>query len=410
MSYETLIQGVADDLSISRHETMGLIESLISVIGHQSFTRRIFDKCYSQVIVTSFLKHFTGDLLEEKISYECNFEGGQEVTENLKGLCVFCDSSIIGNFHHETESLYQLKRDDSEDFYKWLTEQKEQHYLNPKLKHNADELIKIKKDIVPFIGSGLSLPFGIPTWGGLLKEMKPSFDKPFLEETFNDYIESGELMEGLDFIKKKSLNFSKETHLQNKIVSIIHEKEKSYVDEDKHNYIDLIKFKSNFYITTNYDLILSKVITDYDDYTMAKTFGEMEDSFSMHAGKNQVLHIHGHVNKPKEMLVSDESYQEFYENPKNKTKLAALIGSKTLLFVGFSFNDAFFEKLYTELVDAIGGVHYIIIANPNFDTVRKFLDKDLRVIGLNVKKNGNVLDSQDYANALRVFIRYIEGS
>lgn len=408
MSYEPLIQGVAEDLKIGYHEALTLVERIILEIGHQAFTKAIFGKRYSLEIISSFLKHSIGDLLEEKIAYECILEEGQEVTENPKGLCEFCASSIFGNSNHETESLYQLKRDKSEGFFEWLTEQKEHHYLIPSLKHNAEELIKIKKKIVPFIGSGLSLPYGIPTWGGLLKEMKPSFEKPFFEETFNDYIENGELMEGLDFIKKKSLNFSKESHLQNKIVSIIHEKEKSYVEDDKHNYIDLIKLKSNFYITTNYDLILSKIISDYDEYTMAKTFDEMDDSFSMHIGKNQVLHLHGHINKPKEMVVSDESYKNFYENQMNKIKLAALIGSETLLFVGFSFNDAFFEKLYTELVNAIGGVHYIVIANPDFDTVRKFLDKDLRVIGLKVKKNENALDSQDYANALRVLINYIE--
>lgn len=412
MLFKNLIQNVATDLDIKHEDCFSYIEEMLLRVGLESFTLAVFDKRYSSDLINSFIKHATDlKILDEIISYECVNEGSQEETVDQKGVCIYCDLPILGNAEHETETLYKLNPNISKELFLWFIKEKEQHYIIDLYSNNVDALFQQKKEIVPFIGSGLSMPFGIPNWGGLLKDMEPKFEREYLKETFDDYIDNGELMEGLDFIKNKSLDYTKEVHLQDKIISIIKKKKLPFVKEQHHNYIDLLKFKSNFYITTNYDLILSDVISNHNEYTSPFTFEEIDDVPSLHAGHNQVLHLHGHINKKSSMVVSNESYEKFYNDSENKTKLSALIGSKTLLFLGFSFNDKFFEQLYSEIVNVIGSNHFIVVANPDVKIARAFRDKDLRVIGLNVKTddNGNI-DKDDYVKALKVLIDCIDRS
>jgi len=406
MSYKTSIKNVAIDLDISDEKAVTLIIDLINEVGSHHFTRRTLEDRFSDIEISSFLNNFQ-TIIDEQISYECLIEGEQEITKNTNDMCEFCNSNIVGNSDHETEDLYILS--DYELLKKWLKEYEKKQYFILQYQENLDELLSSKNNIIPFVGSGLSIPFGIPDWGGLLEEINPTFEKTFQEEQFLDHLSNGEFMEALDLVKQKSLNIGNEKQLQKKIVSILTQKESQFVNKDSHNYLDLLKLNSNFYITTNYDLILSKLISEYQKYTYPLTFNEMDDSYSIHINHNQVLHLHGHIKKENEMVVSKESYEKFYKEIKNTTKLASLIGSKKLLFIGFSFNDAFFEDLYNQLNDVIGNDHFIIVANPKPKTVRKFLEKSLRVIGLNVKVNSEGrYDSLDYVKALRLLLEYLE--
>ncbi|CEG31078.1 SIR2 family NAD-dependent protein deacylase [Peribacillus simplex] len=410
MSYEISIKGVSTDLDISEEESISLLIRIMDEIGYQAFTRRIFEGRFSSQEVSSFLTHFNS-ILEERITYECLVHGEQEIADSINTLCSFCNASTNGNSNHETEILYLISKPKFKSIIAWLNEEEKKMYFLPQYKGNMNELIEMKKRIIPFVGSGLSIPFGIPDWGGLIKAINPDFEKQYHKDEFLDQVKNGEFMEALDLIKTKSFTITTEKQLQRKIVSIIKNKELPHVENDNHNYVDLLKLNSNFYITTNYDLILSKKLTENYGYTTPVSFNDIDDTFSIHAGENKVLHLHGHIDKDDQMVVSEESYKGFYNNQDNKTKLASLIGSKKLLFIGFSFQDAFFEDLYHNLNNVIGNEHYIIVANPDGDKAREFLKKNLRVIGLKVKtKPDGRFDSQDYVKALRLLLHHLENA
>ncbi|WP_041808142.1 SIR2 family NAD-dependent protein deacylase [Evansella cellulosilytica] len=403
------MKSVASDLQLSDEDAFFLIENMINCIGREQFTKRLLIENLTDeqiLVIINYMEH--EKIITTEVSYECPVFNESSETIPSANKCEFCEGNLMGDIDHEVEFIYHLKDNAYKDVLKWLKEKEEERYFKHEFLDNLKRLKEASNRIIPFIGAGLSLPFGIPNWRGLIERLSPSFEKNYQNEMFDDLMDSGDFMEALELIKDKSYLITGEKQLQTKVVEIIKNTQLSYVEEREHNYSDIVKLESNFYLTTNYDLILSKYLSKFNEYTSAMNFNEFDDSQELHIGSNQVLHLHGNIKQKESMVVSKKSYEKFYSDNDNNFRFVSLIGSKPLLFLGFSFNDAFFEDLYNKIYNVISGNHYIVVANPNFDTARELAKKNLKVIGLNIKKNKNDgTDSQDYVKALKVLIRYL---
>ncbi|WP_218197312.1 hypothetical protein, partial [Pseudomonas sp. 2995-1] len=75
----------------------------------------------------------------------------------------------------------------------------QEHYFVQDYFKNIESLLKNREKIIPFIGAGLSMPFGVPNWAGLLKKLGKNFSKERQRETYEeDFIESGDYLGALD--------------------------------------------------------------------------------------------------------------------------------------------------------------------------------------------------------------------
>ncbi|WP_040207861.1 SIR2 family NAD-dependent protein deacylase [Neobacillus jeddahensis] len=138
------------------------------------------------------------------------------------------------------------------------------------------------------------------------------------------------------------------------------------------------------------------------------TIQEIIDTQGLLKGSNQVIHLHGHIKKRDSMVLSNRSYKDLYNDPAVRTLLSTIIGARPLLFMGFSFNDEFFKNIYNDLNSILRTSHYIVLSNPEHKDVRRFIEQNIRVIGVNVAVNSeNRIDWNDYIIALRTLIRYI---
>ncbi|WHY84637.1 SIR2 family protein [Neobacillus novalis] len=410
MSLETLIATVSTDLGIDKSDTTRLLFNMVETVGRQKFTLRTFEGVFSPLQIDFFIKRTTDfNFLDVQIHYECFTYNDDSIASDIKDNCRFCREPIEGSLKHEIEYLYVLKDIFINEIRNMMKNVLQEHYLVWDYKKNLDMLKKEKDLLIPFIGAGLSMPFGLPNWGGLLELLsEENLPKLHQKEAYKEIMELGDYLEALDYLRKVSPYISTEEQIQEEISGIIEKEKNLNILDENHNYFDLLKLNSNFYITTNYDLCISDFLSREHEYTVPLTIKEVQNPKKLMQGQNQVIHLHGHVKKLETMIASKKSYQDLYKDEKFHLLLASIIGNRPLLFIGFSFSDEFFQDLYRKLNATLKTYHYIVLINPELKDVKKFIEDNIKVIGLNVKINDKgKTDYKDYVIALRSLINYL---
>ncbi|MCP1421918.1 hypothetical protein J3D43_000434 [Paenibacillus xylanexedens] len=410
MSLEQLINAVAEDFKLDYSESLDIMRSLAEVVGYSNFSKRTLYENFSKSEVQIILKNMNDfGYLNQNIHYYCPFDNGESITSIDDKRCELCDGSIEDEEHEVTE-MYIVNEQLIELIRKANQNVEFKAYLNTAYKKNLKYILNDKNDLIPFLGSGVSMPLGLPNWQGLLVKLNDnSFSNEHLEEEFNILVKNGDLLTAFDFLKGNSFEYSNYDQVKERIIEIIAEMRIRNVNEVEHNYNDLVALNSNFYLTTNYDLYMSEFLTyENEEYTAPICLSEINSIRKLMTGNNQVIHLHGHLNKKDTMIVSREDYQNLYANVELMMRFGSIMNNKPLLFVGFSFNDDFFKELFEKIITLVSSQHYIIIPNADNELVRKFNEKNIKVISLNVKQDsqGN-LDSIDLVKAIKVLITFL---
>ena len=128
-----------------------------------------------------------------------------------------------------------------------------------KMKRHISELKKIYLDgnLVPFIGAGLSQPFGVPDWKNLIKEIASkiaieNINKKSFLEVINILIDRGDYFTAIKNIK--SIYMCSDFDIQQMVVDIVLECISNNVKMDSidNNYADLSKYNFNIFLTKIY--------------------------------------------------------------------------------------------------------------------------------------------------------------
>jgi hypothetical protein len=237
-------------------------------------------------------------------------------------------------------------------------------------------------DLVPFIGAGLSTPFNIPNWDKLIRRISDQNMGDFeaIKPAIDAYLDRKDFWTAMETI----LNFAPitEDDIQQEIVDIINEEIQVTVDNDVHNYLDLANMNFNVYLTTNYD----HLITDYMDKNNYVPLVLSEINFNTQNlfkdKKKRVFHLHGHISNSGTIVITRNQYKKLYEDNKYDNILRLFTGTKSLLFIGFSFDDQFIRQMIKDHKQLFKGTHYILLNEPTDEIVR-----ELKVeYGLNVIK------------------------
>jgi hypothetical protein len=254
-------------------------------------------------------------------------------------------------------------------------------------------LVNLNRDyldgkVVPFIGAGLSVPFAVPTWRELIEDITDKYtnnDKTFVKPAVNELLERNDYWGAIDQIKL-FLNLN-DQDIQSLIIEIIEEKKLDIDDDSLHNYMDIGLMDFNLYLTTNYEDLLYK-------HTNCKTYPmllrDIDFSTQTLFDKKRVFHLHGHLSNAGSIVISRDSYQELYNDEKYNNLLKSVTSTKKLLFMGFSFDDQFIQKLIMDHREFFKGQHYILLDNPTYSKVKELKDKyGLTTIKYNSKKSSH---------------------
>ncbi len=202
-----------------------------------------------------------------------------------------------------------------------------------------------------FIGSGVSVDSGYPSWEGLVSKLLDRIEVKDSKSLYEDskFIKA---MNEKDFpacFKKIELKISRD-----KMLGLISELFAS-VSPTASNLIRCItEFLFNGYITTNYDLLLERNLAQHvkDPWI---SVGNTDNELPKTTGgcSNIVWHIHGIYNAPlsSRIIITTDDYNALYKKANEiKTHIKSLLEQNTVVFIGFGFKD--FDLMY--LLESIG--------------------------------------------------------
>lgn len=233
-----------------------------------------------------------------------------------------------------------------------------------KLEQNIKDVI-LQNNLVIFAGSGLSGNFNLPSWHKLVEEVINQINKKEYN-TLLPVMEMG-VMQPIEVLEK-----IKSEH------SII----KSYI-KDNFN----VSSSKNFEIHKKIIELTGQVITtNYDNAFECASNNSITpaiytDQFNVNEiGKNKkpyIFKLHGSYHEPSHCIIFEEDYQKLYDSNNGAVqKLKTIFSEKTLLFLGFSFNDPDINLIFDNLDSAFGNnnKHFIITKEPEKFDKFSFLD------------------------------------
>jgi len=102
-------------------------------------------------------------------------------------------------------------------------------------------------------------------------------------------------------------------------------------------------------ITTNYDLILEDIFSEYDVY-----IGQEELLFANFTGMGEIYKIHGSANKPDSIIITDQDYQNFEKKSAYLiAKLLTMFLEYPVIFMGYSLQDKNIRNVLRTISDCL---------------------------------------------------------
>jgi hypothetical protein len=172
----------------------------------------------------------------------------------------------------------------------------------------------------------------------------------------------------------------------------------------------IVKLKSKFIITTNYDTLIEKaLVKNYDNhFPTVYTYKDSSNiNYSLWNGDHFVLKAHGDAKSPKEIILTEKDYRHIIHNLNGyQSILHAIFSTNSILFVGVSLNDPELLLLLGYIHNIFHGgspTHYALLSEDSItkteiDRWRK--DFNIECVTYNPKDNHKALE--EYLNDLLV--------
>ncbi|WAR46118.1 SIR2 family protein [Methylomonas rapida] len=227
-----------------------------------------------------------------------------------------------------------------------------------------DELIASYKDrnLILFIGAGLSNNLGLPTWSELIDHVARELGyDPEIYKTFGNSLALAEYYR----VKKGNIG-----PLRSWMDTNWHSDKVDLTGSDIHRLIANSKF--HIIYTTNYDRLIEKSFEYYDKRYIK--ISSVSDIPQIKDGVTQIIKFHGDFDNDDTIVLDESSYYERleFETPLD-IKLRSDVLGKSVLFIGYSLTDVNLRFLFYKLAKLWktnngGGVQprsYVFTHRPN---------------------------------------------
>ncbi|MBM7632953.1 SIR2 family protein [Geomicrobium sediminis] len=377
MSLIVFLNSARSKLDFNDTQLINFTYKLIEYTGRKFTQRKLssfYDHCDKNQDINKFLVQelINSKIIIHKKEYYCEKED-ESVLSDLIFQCELCGESVNNNYH-EYEDTYLIRKDLTHLIRKVNLNMESEQYIDSPFMYNLKELVKNKDHIIPFFGAGLSIPLGFPSWSNLLLQLI-DYIQPEFQPPYRQYIKDGDLLKALNYLKDHS-TLSTEDMVKKKIVEVLIEMSSKTPSTKDNNYNDLYSLRSNFYMTTNYDNSFTELATKLNRLAIPLMGNDISDHQKLHRENRQrVIHLHGNIDKPDTMIVTEDDYNNLYNDQKFQINLQSIMSSKSFLFLGFSFSDEFFEKIYIDVISKIKGIHFLIAPNVEYKDARELAKK-----------------------------------
>ena len=213
-------------------------------------------------------------------------------------------------------------------------------------KNRLESIKKNRKNIVPFVGAGISKGCGLFTWGELLHKLAVDYLTP---DDISLLEIKGDFFDYADRIVAASGNADM---IMKRVRELFYD---AKVDNTEIPYL-LVSMFSEMIITTNYDTLLEDASKKSPMGVLKPLLpcleGQMNEAIQINA--RNLLKIHGSVEETQSFVFTREQYKKFYGERGNRTGklipayLMKIFSGKKVLFVGCSLNKDYILDILEE--------------------------------------------------------------
>ena len=195
-----------------------------------------------------------------------------------------------------------------------------------------------QKNLIFFVGAGVSKNLGLPSWSQLIDEMAKQLDyDPSVFKTYGDQYSLAEYYR----IKKGNIG-----SLRSWMDTKWHSDSIKIENSEIHKII--VEGDFDIIYTTNYDRWIENAHKHYSKEFVKIT--NVSDLTQVNDGKRQIIKFHGDFSSDDSIVLDESSYFERldFENPLD-IKLRSDILGKSVLFIGYSLSDINIRLLFYKL-------------------------------------------------------------
>lgn len=221
-----------------------------------------------------------------------------------------------------------------------------------------------------FVGAGLSVGAGLPGWAALVEPLAQKVHSP-KGSSFPD-------------VAQYYVNLNDRPTL----VGHVRKELKGHSPTEIHR--ELIKLPVPRIFTTNFDRLLEAACDE-----QRLLFGSIvtdQDLALMDSAEKSIVKLHGDLEQPESWVITSEDYDNYFsDHPAIANLLGMDLHSRTVLFLGYSFNDVDLRMILSQVKRVAGRFRRNLFAvqfNPTSLEVEELKRRGVRVIGLKAKPNG----------------------
>ncbi|WP_250277197.1 SIR2 family protein [[Clostridium] colinum] len=131
------------------------------------------------------------------------------------------------------------------------------------------------------------------------------------------------------------------------------------INDELNSFISMCESSVTSIITTNYDCLIEKLISDFKSY-----IGQEELIFSNIQGIAEIYKIHGCATKPSSIVINERDYVDFIEkNQYLSSKLITLFMEYPIIFIGYSINDYNIKLILENMTKYLSNENLIKLKN-----------------------------------------------
>ena len=215
-----------------------------------------------------------------------------------------------------------------------------------------------KGKLIVFVGAGVSQNSNLPSWNDLVNQLAQ--DLGIEKKIIPEELEITLTDEQIEILKKQKIHYNTDECLKipqyyfnefgeeeynNKLHNIF----SSNLEPNPIDYL-IVELDPKHIITTNYDNLLEKTAENIAKTPYSKVSCDKELAIALN--NNLIIKMHGELDK---IVLKERDYDTYSNNFKLiETFVKGLIATNTILFVGFSAEDANVRKLFQWIHDILG--------------------------------------------------------
>lgn len=251
-----------------------------------------------------------------------------------------------------------------------------------------------------FVGSGLSIQAGHPSWSGLVDTL--------VQEAAGAFPEKAESLKAYAKQQKDPLlvaEYARSKLGPQRYGSLLRSTlTRGAKPTTAHKIIAKTDYRAA--ITTNYDKLIETAITfERNEPPAVYSWNSLQSLASaLFEGQFFVLKLHGDIDNPESIILTSQDYdQVMFRAPFMRTFLQSIFLNFTLLFVGYSLSDPDFQLMLKEvnLIFSSGTPpHYALLADPHEFTMEHLMQRmNIQIISYKAQKDHK--EAIDFVKAMQ---------